>query len=50
MSGLNRERRQDELLFTADSLADIDSHDGRNWGDEHFAHAMTLAFDAVLEM
>lgn len=39
-----------QLLFTADSLADIDSHDGRNWGDKHFAYAMTLAFDAVLEV
>jgi uridine phosphorylase len=39
-----------QLLFTADSLADIDSHDGRNWGNEHFAYAMTLAFDAVLEV
>lgn len=39
-----------QLLFIADSLADIDSHDGRNWGDEYFAYAMTLAFDAVLEV
>ena len=39
-----------QLLFTADSLADIYSHDGRNWGNEHFAYAMTLAFDAVLEV
>ena len=39
-----------QFLFTADSLADIDSHDGRNWGNEHFAYAMTLAFDAVLEV
>lgn len=39
-----------QLLFIADSLADIDSHDGRNWGDEHFAYTITLAFDAVLEV
>ena len=39
-----------QLLFTADSLADIDSHYVRKWGNEHFAYAMTLAFDAVLEV
>ncbi|MBQ1393599.1 MAG: nucleoside phosphorylase, partial [Lachnospiraceae bacterium] len=39
-----------QLLFTADSLADTDCYDGRNWGNEHFAYAMTLAFDAVLEV
>lgn len=39
-----------QLLFTADSLADIETHDGRNWGDEHFAYAMSLAFDAIVEV
>lgn len=39
-----------QLLFTADSLADTEKHDGRNWGNEHFAPAMLLAFDAVLEL
>lgn len=39
-----------QLLFTADSLANVDAHDERNWGEEHFAYAMMLAFDAVLEV
>lgn len=39
-----------QLLFTADSLADLEKHDGRNWGDGHFANAMKLAFDAVVEV
>ena len=39
-----------QFLFTADSLIGIDSHDGRNWGNEHSAYAMTLAYDAVLEV
>ena len=36
-----------QLLFTADSLADVDAHDGRNWGNDTFAAAMELALDAV---
>lgn len=39
-----------QLLFTADSLADTENHDGRNWGNDHFAYAMMLAFDAALEV
>ena len=39
-----------QLLFTADSLANIEEHAERNWGNEHFAYAMKLAFDAVLEV
>ena len=31
-------------------LADIEEHAERNWGNEHFAYAMKLAFDAVLEV
>lgn len=36
-----------QLLFTADSLANVDAHDGRNWGNDTFAAAMELALDAV---
>ena len=39
-----------QLLFTADSLADMEEHAERNWGNEHFVYAMKLAFDAVLEV
>lgn len=39
-----------QLLFTADSLANIESHDPRNWGNDTFALAMNLAMDAVTEM
>lgn len=39
-----------QLLFTADSLVGTDNHDERNWGEGHFAYAMTLAFDATLEV
>lgn len=37
-----------QLLFTADSLANVDEHDGRNWGNDTFAAAMELAMNAVL--
>lgn len=39
-----------QLLFTADSLANIESHDTRNWGNNTFALAMDLAMDAVTEV
>lgn len=39
-----------QLLFTADSLANVEEHNGRNWGNEHFAYAMKLAMDSVVEM
>ena len=39
-----------QLLFTADSLADVEQHNERNCGNEHFAYAMKLAFDAIVEM
>ncbi len=39
-----------QLLFTADSLANIESHNTRNWGDDTFALAMNLAMDAVTEV
>lgn len=39
-----------QLLFTADSLANVDEHDIRNWGNDTFAVAMRLAMDAVVEL
>ncbi len=39
-----------QLLFTADSLANVDKHNERNWGDEYFSYAMELALDAVAEV
>ncbi|HKM00218.1 MAG TPA: nucleoside phosphorylase [Mobilitalea sp.] len=39
-----------QLLFTADSLANVDAHDTRNWGNDTFAVALVLAMDAVAEM
>lgn len=39
-----------QLLFTADSLANVDAHDIRNWGNDFFAAAMKLAMDAVTEV
>lgn len=39
-----------QLLFTADSLANIESHDTRNWGNNTFSLAMNLAMDAVTDV
>jgi uridine phosphorylase len=39
-----------QLLFTADSLANVEAHDGRNWGNDFFANAMLLAMDAIIEL
>lgn len=39
-----------QLLFTADSLADVNMHNIRNWGRETFAMALELAMDAVVEV
>lgn len=39
-----------QLLFTADSLANVDAHDTRNWGVGCFAGAMRLAMDAITEL
>ncbi|MGN0252631.1 MAG: nucleoside phosphorylase [Oliverpabstia sp.] len=39
-----------QLLFTADSLANIESYDTRNWGNDTFALAMNLAMDAATEV
>ena len=37
-----------EILFTADSLADIENYDERNWAKDSFAYALELAMDAVI--
>ena len=39
-----------QLLFTADSLADIEAHDIRNWGNDFFVAAMKIAMEAVTEI
>lgn len=36
-----------EILFTADTLADIENYDQRNWARDTFAYALELAMDAV---
>ena len=37
-----------EILFTADTLADIENYDLRNWAKDSFAYALELAMDAVI--
>jgi uridine phosphorylase len=39
-----------QLLYTADSLADLDGHDPRGWGVASRAVALDLAMDAVVRM
>ncbi len=39
-----------QLLFTADSLADVQCHDIRQWGKASYQLALELAFDAVREI
>lgn len=36
-----------QLLFSADSLANVDAHDIRDWGNNFFAAAMKLAMCAI---
>ena len=38
------------ILFTADSLADVDKYDERNWGGNAYEYALTLCLDAVLKL
>lgn len=35
------------ILYTADSLADVDKYDERNWGGNAYEYALTLCLDAV---
>ncbi len=39
-----------QLLFTADSLANADAHDERNWGNDTFEAALEIAMDAAVEV
>ena len=39
-----------QILFTADSLADMDKYDERNWGGDSFEYALTLCLDAVVKV
>lgn len=39
-----------QVLFTADSLADVDAHDPRDWGNDFFAAAMKIAMEAITEV
>ena len=38
------------ILYTADSLADVNKYDQRNWGDNAYEYALTLCLDAVLKL
>ncbi len=38
------------ILYTADSLADVDKYDQRNWGGNAYEYALTLCLDAVLKL
>ena len=39
-----------ELLFTADSLADLENYDSRDWGAEAFENALELCLEIVSHM
>ena len=39
-----------ELLFTADSLADLENYDSRDWGSEAFDKALELCLEIVSHM
>ena len=38
------------ILYTADSLADVDQYDERNWGGNAYEYALKLCLDAVLAL
>lgn len=38
------------ILYTADSLADVDKYDERNWGGNAYEYALRLCLDAVLNL
>lgn len=38
------------ILYTADSLADAEKYDERNWGGNAYEYALTLCLDAVLKL
>ena len=39
-----------QILFTADSLANVEEHDMRNMGMDAYEYALELCMDAVLEL
>ncbi len=39
-----------EILYTADTLADVENYDERNWGGNAYEYALTLCLDAVLNI
>lgn len=38
------------ILYTADSLADVEKYDERNWGGNAYEYALTLCLDAVTKL
>lgn len=38
------------ILYTADSLADVEKYDQRNWGGNAYEYALTLCLDAVIKL
>ena len=38
------------ILYTADSLANVDQYDERNWGGDAYEYALTLCMDAVIRL
>ena len=38
------------ILYTADSLADVDKYDMRNWGGNAYEYGLILCLDAVLKL
>lgn len=39
-----------QILFTADTLANMDAYDERNWGGESLEQALYLCFDIAHEI
>jgi len=38
------------IIYTADSLADVEKYDMRNWGGNAYEYGLTLCLDAVLKL
>ena len=45
-----REATWGMILYTADSLANVEQYDERNWGGDAYEYALTLCLDAVLKL